>query len=105
MLEKWTEALVVLVNAKKNIYLDDALYHILGLFSEFAGNDFFHERIIDTPCLIESIFRSLIIDPKRVWNHRMAPELTAFCMNMCNTENIIYIKRLCEMGLVQAICH
>jgi hypothetical protein len=42
----WTEALVVLVNAKKNIYLDDTLYHILGLFSEFAGNDDFHESII-----------------------------------------------------------
>jgi hypothetical protein len=99
MLEKWTESLVVLLSATRNMYTDDALYHMILLFVEFAGNSLFIDQLISTPLLIDTIFRSMILSPKRVYSSsRIQPELTAFLMNLANADDMV---TLVEKGLVQ----
>ena len=68
VLEKWTESLIVLLNANRNMYTDDAIYHMILLFVEFAGNSLFTSQLLSTPLLIDTILRSMILTPKRVYS-------------------------------------
>ena len=83
--------------------MNELLIGMLSSFAEIAGNRMLIDSLLTTHALIESIFNVLVLNPQRIYNPLMFPEIGSLCVNLSGIDSYQQIEKLIDIGMIKVL--
>ena len=99
----YTEMLILIINARPNNYIRNALYTILSVFNQLSICRATADNFFTTDCLLDTLFTSMILKPRKIFPDTTFVELSEILTNLAGVDNVSQLDMLLEKGIGLAI--
>ena len=99
----WSQIFFVVISSRPNNGNNELLSGMLSTFAECAGNRMLIDSLLSTHALIESIFNVIVLNPQRIYNTIIFPEIASLCCNLSGIESFEHTEKLIDIGMIKVL--